>query len=141
MRCPSQVWKMLSVERYAERWPLIAKTGELEGSAVTISGQQALLHKRRVTEAQATGKDAAYVCDECREAFGADVPWMCKNTLANDLWLRRWDFSSAMLTLLTKCCWRWRALSPPRSCCGLTVPRLRTRRLRAIGIFYFTSPE
>ena len=91
VRCPSQVWKMLSVERYAERWPRIATTGELEASAVTIGGHRVLLHKRRVTEAQATGSDPAYVCDDCREAFGADVPWMCKYALANDLWLGRWD--------------------------------------------------
>ena len=38
VRCPSQVWKMLSVERYKERWPLIAATKELEASVVTISG-------------------------------------------------------------------------------------------------------
>merc|ERR1712025_874517 len=37
------------------------------------------------------GRDPAHVCDDCREAFGADVPWMCKYALANDLWLGRWD--------------------------------------------------
>ena len=34
----SQVWKILSVERYEESWPVIAATKELEASVVTISG-------------------------------------------------------------------------------------------------------
>ena len=60
MKEPNTVWKMLEVNRYAERWPLIAATGELEASSVTVQApgkgkkgpneNHVLLHKRRVTE-------------------------------------------------------------------------------------------
>ena len=36
MSNPNAVWKMLQVSTYAERWPLIAATGELEASSVTV---------------------------------------------------------------------------------------------------------
>ena len=73
MREPHKVWPMLSVTRYKERWPLIAKTGELEASAVTISAPNpkkkgvlvehlVLLHKRRVTASQAAGHEEAHIC-------------------------------------------------------------------------------
>ena len=101
MREPHRVWDMLSVKRYADRWPLIAATGELEASAVKImtknpkkkgplSEQLVLLHKRRVTEAQAAGDDAVHVCSDCKEAFQGCSPHLCKYVLANDIWLGRW---------------------------------------------------
>ena len=70
------VWKMLEVSRYAKRWPLIAATGELEASSVTVqaSGQkskksrpdryQVLLHKRRVSAEQAAGHASVHVCSD-----------------------------------------------------------------------------
>ena len=82
MAKPSAVWKMLSVSPYAERWPLIGATGELEASSVTQSSlgpknkrpwtvcrHQVFLHKRRVSDAQAAGDEAAHVCSECKCAF------------------------------------------------------------------------
>ena len=36
MKKPDEVWKMLEVQRYAKRWPLIGATGELEASSVTV---------------------------------------------------------------------------------------------------------
>ena len=104
MAKPHKVWELLSVSRYAERWPLIAATGELEASSVklfspspknkrprTMHDHRVLLHKRRVTEAQAAGEDAVYVCSNCKEAFEGHNPWICKYAIANDLWLGRWD--------------------------------------------------
>ena len=102
MQHPQKVWKMLSVARYEERWPLIAATGELRASSVKISTpdpkaprkmceHQVLLHKRRVAASQAAGEDAVYVCGECKEAFEGTNPWLCKYALANDMWLGRWD--------------------------------------------------
>jgi len=41
---PNDAWKKLEVSRYAERWPLIAATGELEISSVTV---RALDHKNK----------------------------------------------------------------------------------------------
>lgn len=103
MSKPDAVWKMLEVSRYAKRWPLIAATGELEASSVTVQASeqkskkprqaryQVLLHKRRVSEAQAAGHASVHVCSDCREAFAGDNPWLCKYALANDLWLGRWE--------------------------------------------------
>ena len=73
MQEPHKVWNMLSVTRYAGRWPLIATTGELEASAVKIlapnpkkkgvlSEHLVLLHKRRVTESQAAGREESHIC-------------------------------------------------------------------------------
>ena len=64
---------MLSVTRYAGRWRLIATTGELEASAVKIlapnpkkkgvlSEHLVLVHKRRVTESQAAGREESHIC-------------------------------------------------------------------------------
>jgi len=50
-----------------------------------------LMHKRRVSEAQATGGAAAFVCHDCRGAFGARNPRMCKFAVANHMWLGRQD--------------------------------------------------
>ena len=104
MAQPHKVWELLAVNRYADRWPLIAATGELEASAVkllapgpqhkkprTVNEHQVLLHKRRVTDTQAAGEEAVHVCSDCREAFASEHPWLCKYALANDLWLGRWD--------------------------------------------------
>lgn len=104
MAKPHVVWKMLAVSRYAERWPLIAATGELEASSVTVEAlgkkskrprtvcqYQVLLHKRRVTDAQAAGEVAVRACLDCKVAFEGEAPWLCKYALANDLWLGRWD--------------------------------------------------
>ena len=106
MARPDLVWKMLEVERYAERWPLIAETGELGYSSVAVQAvdhnkrnkrpkpirdYRVLLHKRRVNETQAAGQAKVHVCPECKEAFEGPSPWLCKYALANDLWLGRWD--------------------------------------------------
>ena len=85
MAKPNAVWKLLEVSRYAKRWPLIAETGELEASSVTVQAleqknkkprrfcqYQVLLHKRRVTEAQAAGEASVHVCPDCKEAFGSE---------------------------------------------------------------------
>ena len=101
MANPNDVWNMLKVERYAERWPLIALTGELEASSVTVSAPhkkkkgecneyRVLLHKRRVTDEQAKGTSSVHVCADCKEAFEGPKPWLCRYALANDLWLGRW---------------------------------------------------
>ena len=50
-----------------------------------------LLHKRRVTEAQAGGQVPVHVCPECKDAIRSTAPWLCKYALANDMWLGRWD--------------------------------------------------
>eukprot|EP00959_Pyramimonas_sp_CCMP1952_P218221 4564523-Pyramimonas_sp.AAC.1 len=88
MAKPNTVWKMLEVSRYRERWPLIAATGELEASSVTVVAPdpkkkeghdeyRVLLHKRRVTEEQAAGRSAVHVCADCKEAFEGPGPWLC----------------------------------------------------------------
>ena len=105
MARPDKVWKMLEVKRYAERWPLIAATGEMEASSVTVQAVEhnsnkrpkriceyrVLLHKRRVNETQSSGGAEVHVCPECEEACEGHNPWLCKYALANDLWLGRWD--------------------------------------------------
>ena len=99
---PAAVWDLLACERYAERWPLIQETGELEASCVIVSvpgtrkkptaqEYKVLLHKRRVSLAQAAGCEPVNVCMDCKEAFEPENPWLCKYSLANDLWLGRWD--------------------------------------------------
>ena len=52
---------------------------------------QVLLRKLRVTDDMASGKAPAAVCEDCVEAFSGKRPWLCKYTLANDLWLGRPD--------------------------------------------------
>ena len=91
------VAEMLSVDRYADRWPLIPRA-ELEASAVDMhvldkdgATRRVLMHRRRLRQAQLTGDDPALVCADCHEAFGASSPWLCKYSLANDMWLGRWD--------------------------------------------------
>ena len=79
---------------YHAQWPNIPAE-ELQASAVnlrvgnTSSFALVLLHKRRVSEAQATGRAAAFVCHDCRGAFGGQNPRMCKFAIANHMWLGR----------------------------------------------------
>ena len=95
MANPEAVADLLSWEAYAERWPDIPPE-ELRCSAVPLRlgssehRRQVLLHKRRVSDRQADGAEAAYVCQECYEAFSSSKPELCKYALANDLWLGRW---------------------------------------------------
>lgn len=68
---------------------------ELEASSVEVQDEtgvahKLLLHRRRVSNAQAKGTRAVLVCGECKESFGHRKPWLCKYALANDLWLGRW---------------------------------------------------
>ena len=96
MRNPRAVCKLLSCERYEERWPLIPKE-ELRASSVELphgsdgASMRVLLHKRRVSVAQALGEEPVLMCSDCYEAFEPSSPWLCKYALANDLWLGRWD--------------------------------------------------
>ena len=76
------------------RWPLIPRA-ELEASSVEVQDEtgvahKLLLHRRRVSNAQAKGTRAVLVCSECKESFGHRKPWLCKYALANDLWLGKW---------------------------------------------------
>ena len=89
------VWKLLSVDRYQERWPLIPAE-ELRASSVTVVGSdgrdiQVLLHKRRVTPDMACGKCPTLVCQDCWRAFSPKKPRLCRFALANDMWLGRVD--------------------------------------------------
>ena len=90
------VANLLSVERYANRWPLIPYA-ELDASAVNLviddeggATKRALLHKRRIETKHLTGTAPSNVCADCFDAFSADNPWLCKYCLANDMWLGRW---------------------------------------------------
>ena len=79
---------------WGARWPLIPRA-ELEASSVevqdaTVGACKLLLHRRRVSDAQAKGTRAVLVCGECKESFGHRKPWLCKYALANDLWLGKW---------------------------------------------------
>ena len=105
MHAPSKVMRLLSVDRYHDRWPLIPLE-ELQASAVALphgegnASVSILLHKRRVNDKQAAGEEQVCVCSDCFDAFRLKVPKMCKYALANDLWLGRWDplFRKANLT-------------------------------------------
>ena len=95
MQSPDAVWKLLSVDRYQERWPLIPAE-ELRASSVTVVGGdgravQVLLHKRRVTQDMACGRCPTLVCQDCWRAFSPKKPQMCRYALANDMWLGRID--------------------------------------------------
>ena len=90
------VANLLSVERYAKRWPLIPYA-ELDASAVDLvtddeggARKRVLLHKRRIETKHLTGTAPSNVCADCFDAFSADNPWLCKYCLANDMWLGRW---------------------------------------------------
>ena len=94
---PGLVADLLAPERYSSRWPLIPEQ-ELLASCVDLSvgtaegsRRKVLMHKRRVDAEQADGKRAVCVCEDCFEAFRGKKPWLCKYSLANDMWLGRWD--------------------------------------------------
>ncbi|CAK0887182.1 unnamed protein product [Prorocentrum cordatum] len=96
MKNPEAVAKLLSWEVYHKHWPDIPEA-ELRASAVrlrignTDTFQLVLMHKRRVTDAQALGDERAPVCEDCLCAFSPRHPRMCKFTFANHLWLGRND--------------------------------------------------
>ena len=94
MKNPAKVAELLSLERYQRRWPLIPYA-ELKASCVRLEVEgkkgtetkMVLLHKRRVSVEQAQGLAPIHCCDDCYEAFSPNAPWLCKFSLANDLWL------------------------------------------------------
>ena len=96
MACPAAVAQMLSWEEYHGQWPDIPAS-ELRASSVhlrigeTDERKEVLLHKRRVSDAQASGDEAVLTCDDCFAAFSHAKPFMCKYALANHMWLGRWD--------------------------------------------------
>ena len=96
MKSPAKVVALLDWSVYHAQWPNIPAE-ELQASAVnlgvgnTSSFALVLLHKRRVSEAQAKGGAAAFVCHDCRGAFGGQNPRMCKFAIANHMWLGRQD--------------------------------------------------
>ena len=96
MNNSEKVVELLSWEEYSKHWPLIPQE-ELRSSAVNLRvGDMArhalvLLHKRRVTFAQAEGLEPAFVCQECYNALSPRSPWLCKYALANHMWLGRRD--------------------------------------------------
>ena len=95
MQNADAVWKLLSVDRYQQRWPMIPAE-ELLASSVTVVGSdrqrvQVLLHKRRVTDDMACGKCPTLVCQDCWRAFSPKKPQLCRFALANDMWLGRID--------------------------------------------------
>ena len=95
MEKPDKVWRLLAVDRYHERWPLIPLE-ELQASAVNMgaTGSHAnyvLLHKRRVSDAARQGTEPVPVCADCFEAFSPKTPWLCRYSFGNDLWWGRYD--------------------------------------------------
>ena len=97
MSAPEAVAELLSPERYAKRWPLIPRE-ELDASCVDLwiggsegATKKVLLHRRRVSAACARGEATVAVCEDCHEAFRGKHPRLCKYSLANDMWLGRWD--------------------------------------------------
>ena len=105
MKNPGSVAKLLSWEVYHEHWPDIPAE-ELRASAVrlrigsTDTFQLVLMHKRRVSEAQASGERPVLVCEDCKGAFALRQPRVCRFAAANHLWLGRNDplFRSANLS-------------------------------------------
>ena len=96
MQNADAVWKLLSVDRYQQRWPMIPAEELLLASSVTVVGSdrqrvQVLLHKRRVTDDMACGKCPTLVCQDCWRAFSPKKPQLCRFALANDMWLGRID--------------------------------------------------
>ena len=96
MASPSLVAEMLDWKLYHEHWPDIPEA-ELKASAVNLrvgsseNYRLVLLHKRRVSQAQASGEQEAFVCGDCYSAFQPTRPQLCRYSLANHLWLGRWD--------------------------------------------------
>ena len=97
--------KLLSWQRYSDRWSLIP-SAELKASAVSLCHKNGtsivplLLHRRRVSSDQAAGHTPAYSCMDCYCAFKPKEPRMSKWCLANDLWIGRWPrlFSEANIS-------------------------------------------
>ena len=93
MADPAAVAELLSPERYSRRWRLIPKDGllascvDLQLDTDEANTTKVLMHKRRVSHEQARGKAAVGVCEDCYEAFRGKYPWLCKYSLANDMWL------------------------------------------------------
>ena len=96
MSSPSKVADLLDWSAYHQHWPDIP-VADLKASAVNLRigdsdvFKLVLLHKRRVSDAQARGEEEAFVCEECHSAFRPSHPSLCKYCLANHLWLGRWD--------------------------------------------------
>ena len=96
MTSPALVAELLDWNKYHEHWPKIPEA-ELKASAVNLREgnteirKLVLLHKRRVNQAQASGKQEVFVCTDCHEAFKSKKPQLCKYCLAQHLWLGRWD--------------------------------------------------
>ena len=96
MESPSEVAKLLHWKTYHEHWPDIPEE-ELKASAVNLrigdtdQRQLVLLHKRRVSQAQADGDEKVFVCSDCHDSFRLKIPQLCKFSLANHMWIGRWD--------------------------------------------------
>lgn len=98
MESPAEVAKLLHWKAYHQHWPDIPEE-ELKASAVKLrigdteprEYQLVLLHKRRVSQAQADGDEKVFVCSDCHDAFKLRKPHLCKFCLANHMWIGRWD--------------------------------------------------
>jgi hypothetical protein len=98
MKAPGEVAKLLHWKTYHQHWPDIPEE-ELKASAVNLrvgdsrppEYQLLLLHKRRVSQAQAEGDEKAFVCSDCHDAFKLQTPQLCRFSLANHMWIGRWD--------------------------------------------------
>ena len=96
MQSPAEVAKLLHWKRYHEHWPDIPEE-ELKASAVNLrigdtdQRQLVLLHKRRVSQAQADGDEKVFVCSDCHDSFRLKIPQLCKFSFANHMWIGRWD--------------------------------------------------
>ena len=106
MKSPARVVALLDWSVYHAQWPNIP-ADELQASAVnlrvgnTSSFALVLLHKRRVSEAQATGGAATFVCLGCRGAFG-------QFAITNHMWLGRQDPFIRDANLSHQWVWLWR---------------------------------
>ena len=82
MKSPGSVAKLLSWAVHHEQLPDIPAE-ELRASAVRLrigsndTSQFVLVHKRRVSEAQASGERPALVCEDCMDAFAPRQPCGC----------------------------------------------------------------
>jgi len=98
MKNRAAVAELLSVEWYANQWPLIPRP-ELDASAVDFpyfdseygewTSKKVLMHKRRVSEDHLNGTAKAKVCADCYEAFWKASPTLSKWSLSNYNWLGR----------------------------------------------------
>ena len=94
MAAPEAGAELLAWEKYHRHWPLIPAK-ELQASCVNLRlgtsehCKLVLLHKRRVTAAQARGDEEVFVCQDCHDAVQRQEPQMCKYALVNHMWLGR----------------------------------------------------